>query len=72
MDGKGRATDNAWIESFWKTIKNEYIDLNPCDTGLELFGGVHTHIEYYHNKTHHTLKSSPNEAFEKSIKKSAA
>jgi putative transposase len=29
MDGKGRATDNAWIERFWKTIKTEYIYLNP-------------------------------------------
>lgn len=72
MDGKGRATDNAWIERFWKTMKYEYIYLNPCDTGLELFGGVQAHIEYYHNKTHHTLKTSPNEAFEKSIKKYAA
>ena len=72
MDGKGRATDNSWIERFWKTIKYEYIYLNPCDTGLELFEGVQAHIEYYHNKTHHTLKSSPNEAYEKSIKKNAA
>ena len=32
MDGKGRATDNTWIERFWKTIKYEYIYLNPCDT----------------------------------------
>ena len=24
MDGKGRATDNAWIERFWKTIKYDY------------------------------------------------
>jgi putative transposase len=72
MDGKGRATDNAWIERFWKTIKNECIYLNPCDTGLELFGGVQAHIEYYHNKTHHTLKLTPNEAYVKSIKKHAA
>jgi putative transposase len=21
MDGKGRATDNAWIERFWKSLK---------------------------------------------------
>jgi putative transposase len=25
MDGKGRATDNTWIERFWKTIKHRYI-----------------------------------------------
>ena len=25
MDGKGRATDNIWIERFWKTIKYNHI-----------------------------------------------
>jgi putative transposase len=40
MYGKGCTTDNAWIERFWKTMKYKYIYLNPCDTGLELFGGV--------------------------------
>lgn len=25
MDGKGRATDNIWIEPFWKTIKYNHI-----------------------------------------------
>jgi putative transposase len=28
MDGKGRATDNIWIERFWKSIKYNYIYLN--------------------------------------------
>ena len=31
MDGRGRAKDNIWIERFWRTIKREYIYLNPCD-----------------------------------------
>lgn len=48
MDGKGRATDNIWIERFWKKIKYNQIYLNPSDTGLELFEGVQTYIEYYH------------------------
>jgi putative transposase len=46
MDGKGRATGNIWIEHFWKTIKYNHIYLNSCDTGLELFEGVQTYIEY--------------------------
>jgi putative transposase len=33
MDGKGRATDNIWIERIWKSIKYNYIYLNPCDNG---------------------------------------
>ena len=32
MDGKGRALDNVCIERFWKTIKYEYIYLNPVVT----------------------------------------
>ena len=60
MDGEGRATDNAWIERFWKSIKTDYIYLNPCNDGLELTQGVQDHIEYYNNKTHHTTKQKPN------------
>jgi putative transposase len=64
MDGKGRATDNAWIERFWKTIKTEYIYLNPVDTGFELFKGVQNHIDYYHQKTHHTTKQKPDDRYQ--------
>ena len=43
LDATGRATDNIWIERFWKTIKFNHIYLNPCDTGLELIEGVQTY-----------------------------
>jgi len=72
MDGKGRATDNIWIERFWKTIKYNHIYLNPCDTGLELFEGVQTYIEYYHNKKHQTIGMKPNEAYSISLSQNAA
>ncbi len=72
MDGKGRATDNIWIERFWKTIKYNNINLNPYDTGLELFEGVQTYIEYYHQKKHQTIWMKPNEAYYKSVNQNAA
>lgn len=72
MDGKGRATDNTWIERFWKTLKYDYVYLNPCDTGLELIEGVQAHIEYYHNKKHSSLGMSPNKMYQQSIEKQAA
>ncbi|MCX6175886.1 MAG: integrase core domain-containing protein, partial [Bacteroidetes bacterium] len=72
MDGKGRATDNIWIERFWKTIKYNHIHLNPYDTGLELFEGVQTYIEYYHQKKHQTIGMKPNEAYYKSLNQNAA
>ena len=72
MDGKGRATDNAWIERFWKTIKYDYIYLNPCDNGFELYEGVRKHIDYYHQKKHQSIKMSPLERYEQSLNKKAA
>ncbi|MDO6516527.1 hypothetical protein [Zobellia uliginosa] len=37
MDGKGRATDNAFIERLWRSVKYEKIYLNPPGDGLDLF-----------------------------------
>lgn len=72
MDGKGRATDNTWIERFWKSLKYDYIYLNPCDNGFELFEGVQNHIAYYHQKKHRTTAQTTNERYEESIKNQAA
>jgi len=71
MDGKGRALDNIWIERFWKSIKYNYIYLNPADDGLELYEGVQDHIAYYNNKTHHTTKQTPNDRYKMSLKNSS-
>lgn len=72
MDGKGRATDNIWIERFWKSIKYGYIYLNPCDNGTELLEGVARYINYYNTKTHHTTKQSPNNRYNESTAQKAA
>lgn len=47
MDGRGRATDNIWIERFWRTIKRGYVYLNPAADGVELYRGVRGYIDYY-------------------------
>ena len=72
MDGKGRATDNTWIERFWKSIKYDYIYLNPCDDGLELFEGVQDHIAYYNQKVHHTTKETPTDRYQNGAIRKAA
>lgn len=72
MDGKGRATDNIWIERFWKSLKYDYIHLNPADNGLELYEGVQNHISYYNQKTHHSTQQTPNKKYQESIKLNAA
>jgi putative transposase len=54
MDGKGRATDNAFIETLWKTIKYEKIYPNPPEDGLELYRMVQEHFNYYNNEREHS------------------
>lgn len=53
MDGKGRATDNIFIERFWRTIKRDYIYLCPPGNGTELYQGIQGFIDYYNNKKSH-------------------
>lgn len=72
MDGKGRALDNVWIERFWKSIKYDYVYLNPCDDGFELALGLQNHIEYYNQKTHHTTKQKPDTLYKMSLENLAA
>jgi putative transposase len=72
LEGKGRATDNIWIERFWKSIKYNHIYLNPCDTGLELYEGVQTYIEYYHQKKHQGIGVKPNDAYCKFLNQNVA
>ena len=59
MDGKGRATDNSWIERFWRTIKKNYLYLNPAETGTELYQQVEHYITYYINRFHEGIKTKP-------------
>ncbi len=53
MDGKGRATDNIFIERFWRTLKNDYVYLNPANDGIELYQGLKEYIHYYNHKLSH-------------------
>lgn len=52
MDGKGRATDNAFIERWFRTIKQKHIYLNPAGDGLELYQGIDTFIKKYNRRRH--------------------
>lgn len=52
MDGKGRATDNAYIERFFRTIKWDHIYLYPTNDCVELYQGIKGFIHKYNNRTH--------------------
>jgi putative transposase len=66
MDGRGRCLDNIWIERLWRTIKQEYIYLNPADDGKVLYKGLKKFLNYYNNRrTHQSLdRKTPFEWYE--------
>lgn len=54
MDGKGRATDNAFIERFFRTLKYEKIYLEHPATVVELHQVCSQFIHYYNEKRDHS------------------
>lgn len=57
MDGKGRALDNIYIERLWRTVKRDYVYLNPADDGLELYQGITDFFnQYNYKKTHQGIE----------------
>lgn len=75
MDGKGRATDNIYVERFFRSIKYDYIYLNPAETGLELYLGVKKFIEEYNQRKHQGIgNKKPKDLykFEKTIQLKSA
>ena len=56
MDGKGRATDNAFVERLWRSVKYDYLYLNAPVNGNELFEGLtHYFNEYNNDRPHSSL-----------------
>jgi putative transposase len=53
MDGKGRATDNIFIERFWRTVKRDYVYICPPPDGIELYKELNKFIDYYNHKKPH-------------------
>lgn len=56
MDGKGRATDNAFIERFFRTLKQKYVYLYPPKDGSDLYQGTKKFMEYYNNRRHRGIQ----------------
>lgn len=73
MDGKGRATDNAFIERLWRSVKYEKIYLNPPADGLDLYEKLKDYIEYYNNKRRHSSidDKRPTDLYLKQLKAAA-
>lgn len=52
-DGKGRATDDIYIERFWRSLKYEDIYLKVYTDGAELYQGISSYIDFYKNRRPH-------------------
>ena len=61
MDGKGRATDNAFVERLWRSVKRpplryDYLYLHVPESGTELYKGLAEYFEEYnHSRPHSSL-----------------
>lgn len=56
MDGKGRATDNAFIERLWRSVKYEKVYLNPPVDGIDLYHQIDDFMaDYNHQRRHEGL-----------------
>jgi putative transposase len=53
MDGKGRATDNIFIERLWRSVKYDYVYIKVPADGLELYQGLKEYFDYYNNQLCH-------------------
>jgi putative transposase len=54
MDGKGRATDNAFVERLWRSVKYEKIYLNPPSGGIDLNRKMVEYFDYYNHQRQHS------------------
>jgi putative transposase len=53
MDGKGRATDNVFIERLWRSVKYEDVYLKSYSDGQSLFAGLDTYFQFYNTQRPH-------------------
>jgi putative transposase len=54
MDGKGRATDNAFIERLWRSVKYENVYIQAYETPKDLYRGLEDYFDHYNHKRRHS------------------
>lgn len=53
MDGKGRWTDNVFIERLWRSVKYEDVYLKAYESMAELRAGLRAYFEFYNTERRH-------------------
>jgi putative transposase len=66
MDGRGRATDNAFIERLWRNVKQEKIYRNTYKDGTELYLALVEYFNFYNqDRGHQSLDyKTPEEVYQ--------
>ena len=54
MDGKGRATDNAFVERLWRTVKYEDVRFKNYQDGVEMAYGMSSFFDEYNIGRRHS------------------
>ena len=54
MDGKGRYTDNIFIERLWRSLKYEEVYLHPYDSVAEARVGIARYLVFFNDERPHT------------------
>ena len=65
MDGRGRATDNAFIERLWRNVKQEKIDESNFKDGASLWVALSEYFTFYnYERIHQSLNyNTPSEIY---------
>ena len=53
MDGRGRATDNIFVERLWRSVKYENIYLKGYETIPDAESGLKEYFNFYNTERHH-------------------
>lgn len=66
MDGKGRYTDNIFVERLWRSIKYEEVYLKAYQNGAEARAGIGAYLEFYNRERPHQALGyqTPGEVFQ--------
>jgi putative transposase len=69
MDGKGRYSDNLFIERLWRTVKYEEVYLKAYQDGRDARIGISDYFRFYNTERHHQALGyrTPTEVFTSSL-----
>src|ERR1700720_4342369 len=69
MDGKGRCTDNIFVERLWRSLKYEEVYLNAYATVAEAKAGIGAWLSFYNNERQHQSLGyrTPQQIYEESL-----